>query len=78
MRVLIIGGGLIGSQIARILVEAGERPVVMDATPQREALAEIVDLERVMLVQGDVLNPLDLVRIMRANGVSRVIHTAIA
>jgi nucleoside-diphosphate-sugar epimerase len=76
MSVLIIGGGLIGSQIARILVEAGERPVVMDATPQREALAEIVDLERVMLVQGDVLNPLDLVRIMRANGVSRVIHTA--
>jgi nucleoside-diphosphate-sugar epimerase len=76
MSVLVIGGGLIGSQIARILVEAGERPVVMDATPQREALADNVALDRITLARGDVLNPLDLVRIMRTNGVTRVIHTA--
>lgn len=76
MSVLVIGGGLIGSQIARILVDAGERPVVMDATPQPEALADIVELDRITLVQGDVLNPLDLVRLMRANGVTRVVHTA--
>lgn len=76
MSVLIIGGGLIGSQIARILVEAGERPVVMDATPQPEALADIVDVGRITLVRGDVLNPLDLVRIVRESGVTRVIHTA--
>jgi len=76
MSVLIIGGGLIGSQIARILVEAGERPVVMDVAPQREALADIVALDRIRLVQGNVLNPLDLVRIMRANSATRIIHTA--
>lgn len=76
MSVLIIGGGLIGSQVARILVDAGERPVVMDATPQPEALADIVDTHRITLVKGDVLNPLDLVRIMRENEVTRVVHTA--
>lgn len=76
MSVLIIGGGLIGSQIARILVEAGERPVVMDATPQPEALADIVDIGQITLVRGDVLNPLDVVRIVRENGVTRVVHTA--
>jgi len=76
MSVLVIGGGLIGSQIARILVEAGERPVVMDVAPQPAALADIVDAKRITLVRGDVLNPLDLVRIMRETGVTRVIHTA--
>jgi len=76
MTVLVIGGGLIGSQIARLLVEAGERPVVMDAAPQRDALADIVDPDRITLVQGDVLEPLGLVRIMRTHGVRRVVHTA--
>ena len=76
MSVLVIGGGLIGSQIARILVEAGERPVVMDVAPQPAALADIVDLNRITLARGDVLKPQDLVRIMRENGVNRVIHTA--
>jgi Trk K+ transport system NAD-binding subunit len=30
MTTLVIGSGLIGSQIARILVERGEKPVLMD------------------------------------------------
>ena len=30
MTTLVIGAGLIGSQVARILVERGEKPVVMD------------------------------------------------
>jgi nucleoside-diphosphate-sugar epimerase len=76
MSVLVIGGGLIGSQIARLLVERGERPVVLDVAPQREALADIVALDRITLARGDVLNPHDLVRIMRESGVTRVIHTA--
>ena len=76
MAVLIIGGGLVGSQIARILVEEGERPVVMDVAPQQDALADIVDLERITLTQGDILNPLDLVRVIRDENITRVIHTA--
>ena len=30
MTTLVIGAGLIGSQVARILVERGEKPVLMD------------------------------------------------
>ena len=37
MAVLIVGAGLVGSQIARILVEDGERPVLMDQSAQRQA-----------------------------------------
>ena len=34
MTTLVIGAGLIGSQVARILVERGETPVLMDVAAQ--------------------------------------------
>lgn len=76
MAVLIIGAGLVGSQIARILVEEGERPVILDLAPQPEALADIVDPEKLTLRRGDILNPLDIVRVLRQDAITRVIHTA--
>ena len=36
MTVLIIGAGLVGSQVAKILVDGGERPLVMDQRLQRD------------------------------------------
>ena len=43
MTTLVIGAGLIGSQIARILVERGEKPVLMDhaAQPRPSARSSI-------------------------------------
>jgi len=76
MAILVTGSGLVGSQVARLLVEAGERPVVLDLAPVPDAIADIVDPRQLSLVQGDVLNPLDLVRVLRAERVSRIIHTA--
>lgn len=76
MAVLITGGGLIGSQVARILVEQGERPTILDLAPQPRALADIVDLERVTVVRGDLLNPLELVRVIREASITRIAHTA--
>jgi nucleoside-diphosphate-sugar epimerase len=76
MAILLIGSGLVGSQIARILVEAGERPVVLDLAPQPEALGDFVDPKRIELVRGDILNPLDLIRVLREGKITRIIHTA--
>jgi nucleoside-diphosphate-sugar epimerase len=76
MAVLIIGAGLVGSQVARILVEQGERPVLMDRAPQPGALGEIVDLAKVDLLQGDVLEPLSLMQILRERKIEKVIHLA--
>jgi len=76
MAVLIIGAGLVGSQVARILVEQGERPVLMDRAPQPQALAEIVELAKVDLVQGDVLQPLALAHILREKKIENVVHLA--
>jgi saccharopine dehydrogenase-like NADP-dependent oxidoreductase len=58
MTTLVIGSGLIGSQVARILVERGEKPVLMDYAAQQRAIGEIVDLAKVTLIVGDVLRPL--------------------
>jgi nucleoside-diphosphate-sugar epimerase len=76
MTTLIIGAGLIGSQIARLLAEQDGAPVVMDRSHQRDALAEIVDLARVRLVEGDVLRPLELTRVLREHDISEIVHTA--
>ena len=76
MPVLVIGSGLVGSQIARILVEQGERPMVLDQRPQREALAQIVDLSKIDLVEGDVLRPLTLSQAICKGNITSIIHTA--
>ena len=76
MTTLIIGAGLVGSQVARILVEQGEKPVLMDYAAQPKAIAEIVDLNKVTLRDGDVMRPFTLVNVMRAYGVNAIVHTA--
>lgn len=76
MSVLITGAGLVGSQIARLEQEAGRTPVIFDVAPRADALADFVDLERCVVVRGDVTNPLDLVNAVESNGVRRIVHTA--
>lgn len=76
MTTLIIGAGLIGSQIARILAERGEKPVLMDYAAQPQALGEIVDLARVTLIEGDILKPFALMKTIADHGVSAIVHTA--
>ena len=76
MSVLITGAGLVGSQIARLEQEAGRIPVIFDMAPRAEALSDFVDVEKCVIVRGDVTNPLDLVAAVESNDVSRIIHTA--
>ena len=76
MTVLIMGAGLVGSQVAKILVEAGERPLVMDQRLQRDVLSKIVDLDKVDLIEGDVLRPLTLGAAIARGGIDAIVHTA--
>ena len=75
MAILITGAGLVGCQIARIELERGEYPVLMDIVFQTAALAEIFDINRVRLFKGDVLNPLALAEVIKKEKITRVIHT---
>lgn len=76
MTVLITGAGLVGSQVAAILVGQGQRPRVLEPRPQRDALRRIVDLERIELLDGDVLKPYTLTEALRDGQVTAIVHTA--
>src|ERR1700752_571133 len=76
MTTLVIGSGLIGSQIARILVEGGEKPLLMDPGAQPAAICQIVDLAKGTLVAGDVLRPLSIIDVLRAHNITRIAPTA--
>jgi len=76
MSILIIGSGVVGTQIARLEVERGERPVVMELAPQPDAIAQVLDISKIDLIQGDVLDPLALTRVIREYSVTRIMHTA--
>src|SRR5262249_12121918 len=76
MTTLVIGAGLIGSQVARILTERGEKPVLMDVAAQTKSIGEIVSLDEVTLITGDVLRPLSIVDAIRAHSSTKIAHTA--
>ncbi|MBI3092578.1 MAG: NAD(P)-dependent oxidoreductase [Candidatus Tectomicrobia bacterium] len=82
--VLITGGtGLIGAQVARLLVERGESPLLFELSPRQEAVSALqaesagaAARGRIHLLQGDVLH-LDQVRAaVRQHDIRCVIHTA--
>ena len=64
-----------GSHIARLEVERGERPVILERSPRLDALEDIVDLSTVSLHVGDVLNPYDLTKVIKEEGITHIIHT---
>ena len=76
MTVMINGAGLVGSQIARIETEKGERPIVFDVRPQLDCIKQIVDLNKVEVLVGDVLNVESLEETIKTRGVKKIIHTA--
>jgi nucleoside-diphosphate-sugar epimerase len=76
MSVLITGAGLVGSQVARLEQEAGRTPVIFDVAPRADALSDFVDVDRCVIVRGDVTSPLDLVNAVKANDVRRIVHCA--
>lgn len=76
MTTLVIGAGLVGAQVARILIEKGERPVLFDTAPQTEALAEHFDPAKAAMEVGDILRPLTLAAAMQRHKITRIAHTA--
>ena len=54
MAILITGGtGFLGRHLTRHLVQAGEDVVILDAVPNRQAVADLAD--KVKVLQGDVM-----------------------
>lgn len=77
---LVTGGlGCIGSWVVRALLADGERPVVLDLDDDPWRLRMICGddvVDRVSLVRGDIADRDAVVALVRAHGVTRIIHLA--
>ena len=76
MTTMIIGAGLVGCQVARILVAQGERPVLLDRAFQAGSVAQIVPLDSVDSVVVDVLKPLTIAAALGRYAPTRLVHLA--
>ena len=76
--VLITGGsGLVGANVARMLLDRGERPVLFDVAINEKLLRAVgVDPGAIPTIRGDVADMPALIGALRDHGVERVIHLA--
>lgn len=76
MTTLITGAGIVGTLAAKKLVDMGERPVLYEIAPQMANIESYLDINKVKLIRGDILDLADLLRAIKSEGVDRIIHTA--
>jgi len=76
LTVLITGSGLIGTQIARQFIENGETAIVYDISPQLKPMSELIDISKIKIVRGDVLDFPNLASTLKENQVDKIVHTA--
>jgi UDP-glucose 4-epimerase len=75
MKLLVTGGtGGIGYWVIRKLVEEGVSPVVFDINPATDRLGDLID--KITLVQGDVLIPEEVLEVIKTHKISHIIHMA--
>jgi UDP-glucose 4-epimerase len=76
MTVLITGSGLIGSYVAQQLVDRGEMPVLFDAAPRIDCISDVLDINKIKLVRGSILDFPHLLEVVKNEGADRIVHTA--
>jgi UDP-glucose 4-epimerase len=76
--ILITGGsGLVGAYAVAMLLERGELPVVFDVALNERLLNAVgVDLDRVVLIRGDMMDLPAIISALREHDCDRIIHLA--
>lgn len=73
MNILVTGGtGFIGAQVARILVQRGEKPVIFDISDRKTLLKGIED--KVTIVKGDLANFSHVFNVINDHQIEVVYH----
>jgi len=75
MKVLITGGGMVGSHAARELVARGHEVTIMDAAPREDYIRQVAGPD-VAVSRGDITELPGLLEIARASEPAVVVHTA--
>jgi nucleoside-diphosphate-sugar epimerase len=76
MNVLITGAGLIGTHLARRIVDAGDRAVLYDLVPNHDHIGNVVGPDKVGVVAADIRDLPALIEALRKFDVDVLVHTA--
>jgi UDP-glucose 4-epimerase len=76
MNLLITGAGLIGAHTARHAIDAGNKVVLYDLSPNRDYIREIVGKDRVDVVAADIRDLPALLSALERFHVDTLVHTA--
>ena len=76
MNILITGAGLIGSHAARHAVDAGNKVVLLDLSPNRDYIQRVVGGDRAEIVAADMRDLPALLSALEHFNVDTVVHTA--
>jgi UDP-glucose 4-epimerase len=76
--ILVTGGtGLVGAYAVGMLLDRGERPIVFDIALNERLLSAVrVDVGKVTMIRGDMMDLPALISAIRDNEVDRIIHLA--
>lgn len=66
---------MIGSHTARLLVDSGKRPIILEISPQHEAINNIVNLKQVELSLRSILNYEDVYQLVKTKEINKIVHT---
>jgi UDP-glucose 4-epimerase len=77
-KILVTGGsGLVGAYAVAMLQERGERPVIFDVALNERLLAAVgVDLGKVTMIRGDMMDLPAIISAIREHDCDRIIHLA--
>lgn len=76
MNILITGAGLIGAHAARHAVDAGDKVILYDLSPNRNYIHEIVGTDRVDVVAADIRDLPALLSALEQFKIDTLVHTA--
>jgi nucleoside-diphosphate-sugar epimerase len=76
MKLLITGAGLIGSHLAKRVIDGGDRVVLFDLVPNRDYLDKIIGLGKAQIVAADIRDLPALLQALKQFDVDTLVHTA--
>ena len=76
MKVLITGTGGMGAHISKVLIDNNVDTSLYGTCRQTEAISKIVDIDKVEMHKGDILDSAKLESVIKDNNIDHIIHTA--
>lgn len=75
---MVTGTGFLGSYVVSDLLKEGydEKPIFFGTARQSDAISDVINLRKVNLVKGDILDAEKLKEAIRTNDVKTIVHTA--